>query len=192
MKRFVHSLISVIIVILLIFGVSMSVFGAASASVKMDSIKAEAGQKVSMPVYIKNNPGFCGMKITINYDKSLEVISVEKGSVFTYGNFIQNAAYSKNNSFDVVWNSSTENKANGVMFTVTFKLPDAAAGDYNIKISYDKDNTFNAKYEDVTFNCGDAVISTPQKEITDETISIYKKIVDFFKKIIDFIRSLFK
>lgn len=193
MNKLIRNLLSIVMVLVLLVCGSVASLGA-SAALKIDSIKAQAGQEVTMPVYIENNPGFSGTKITVSYDENLKVISVEKGNVLNYGNFVQNADNSADNSFDVVWNSSIENKANGVMFTVTFKLPDNAAGDYNVKINFDKDNTFNAKYDDVTFDCGSAVISVPQNgnSDTDNNVAFWNRIVNFFKKIFDFIRNLFK
>ncbi len=193
MNKLIRNSLSIVMVLVLLVCGSVASLGA-SAALKIDSIKAQAGQEVTMPVYIENNPGFSGTKITVSYDENLKVISVEKGNVLNYGNFVQNADNSADNSFDVVWNSSIENKANGVMFTVTFKLPDNAAGDYTVKITYDKDNTFNAKYDDVTFDCGSAVISVPQNgnSDTDNNVTFWNRIVNFFKKIFDFIRNLFK
>lgn len=193
MNKLIRNSLSIVMVFVLLVCGSVASLGA-SAALKIDSIKAQAGQEVTMPVYIENNPGFSGTKITVSYDENLKVISVEKGNVLNYGNFVQNADNSADNSFDVVWNSSIENKANGVMFTVTFKLPDNAAGDYTVKITYDKDNTFNAKYDDVTFDCGSAVISVPQNgnSDTDNNVTFWNRIVNFFKKIFDFIRNLFK
>lgn len=193
MNKLIRNSLSIVMVLVLLVCGSVVSLGA-SAALKIDSIKAQAGQEVTMPVYIENNPGFSGTKITVSYDENLKVISVEKGNVLNYGNFVQNADNSADNSFDVVWNSSIENKANGVMFIVTFKLPDNAAGDYNVKITYDKDNTFNAKYDDVTFDCGSAVISVPQNgnSDTDNNVTFWNRIVNFFKKIFDFIRNLFK
>ncbi|MBD8962793.1 MAG: hypothetical protein EGR81_11130 [Ruminococcaceae bacterium] len=193
MNKLIRNSLSIVMVFVLLVCGSVASLGA-SAALKIDSIKAQAGQEVTMPVYIENNSGFSGTKITVSYDENLKVISVEKGNVLNYGNFVQNADNSADNSFDVVWNSSIENKANGVMFTVTFKLPDNAAGDYNVKITYDKDNTFNAKYDDVTFDCGSAVISVPQNgnSDTDNNVTFWNRIVNFFKKIFDFIRNLFK
>ena len=193
MNKLIRNSLSIVMVLVLLVCGSVASLGA-SAALKIDSIKAQAGQEVTMPVYIENNPGFSGTKITVSYDENLKVISVEKGNVLNYGNFVQNADNSADNSFDVVWNSSIENKANGVMFTVTFMLPDNAAGDYNVKITYDKDNTFNAKYDDVTFDCGSAVISVPQNgnSDTDNNVTFWNRIVNFFKKIFDFIRNLFK
>lgn len=193
MNKLIRNSLSIVMVLVLLVCGSVASLGA-SAALKIDSIKAQAGQEVTMPVYVENNPGFSGTKITVSYDENLKVISVEKGNVLNYGNFVQNADNSADNSFDVVWNSSIENKANGVMFTVTFKLPDNAAGDYTVKITYDKDNTFNAKYDDVTFDCGSAVISVPQNgnSDTDNNVTFWNRIVNFFKKIFDFIRNLFK
>ena len=193
MNKLIRNSLSIVMVLVLLVCGSVASLGA-SAALKIDSIKAQAGQEVTLPVYIENNPGFSGTKITVSYDENLKVISVEKGNVLNYGNFVQNADNSADNSFDVVWNSSIENKANGVMFTVTFKLPDNAAGDYTVKITYDKDNTFNAKYDDVTFDCGSAVISVPQNgnSDTDNNVTFWNRIVNFFKKIFDFIRNLFK
>lgn len=193
MNRLIRNSLSIIMVLVLLVCGSVASFGA-SASLKIDSVKAQADHEVTVPVYIENNPGFSGTKITVSYDENLKVVSVEKGSILNYGNFVQNADNSADNSFDVVWNSNVENKANGVMFTVTFKLPENAAGDYNIKITYDKDNTFNAKYEDVIFDCGSATISVPDNGSsgTDNNVTFWNKIVSFFKKIFNFIKNLFK
>lgn len=193
MNKLIRNSLSIVMVLVLLVCGSVASLGA-SAALKIDSIKAQAGQEVTMPVYIENNPGFSGTKITVSYDENLKVISVEKGNVLNYGNFVQNVDNSADNSFDVVWNSSIENKANGVLFTVTFKLPDNAAGDYNVKITYDKDNTFNAKYDDVTFDCGSAVISVPQNGNSDtgNNVTFWNRIVNFLKKFFDFIRNLFK
>ena len=179
--------------LVLLIGGSVGVMGVSSASIKLDNTEARRGQEVTVPVYIENNPGLCGTKITVSYDKSLQVVSVKKGAVLSSGNFVQNADAVLDNSFDVVWNSSVENKANGVLFVVIFKLPDNAPGDYSIKITYDKDNTFNSKYDDVTLDCGSAVISVPNKDDgTDEKPTVWEKIVNFFKKVIAFIGGLFK
>lgn len=177
----------------LLIGGSVVAFGTSSALVKIDNIEAGPGQEVVIPVYIENNPGLCGTKITVSYDKSLRVVSVKKGAVLSSGNFVQNADAALENSFDVVWNSSIENKANGDLFVVTFKLPDKASGDYSLKITYDKDNTFNSKYDDVTLECGSAVISVPSiDDGKDEKPTVWKRIVNFFKKVIAFIGDLFK
>ena len=193
MNKLIRNSLSIFLMLVLLIGGSVGVMGVCSASIKLDNTEARPGQEVTVPVYIENNPGLCGTKITVSYDKSLQVVSVKKGAVLSSGNFVQNADAVLDNSFDVVWNSSVENKANGVLFVVIFKLPDNAPGDYSIKITYDKDNTFNSKYDDVTLDCGSAVISVPNKDDgTDEKPTVWEKIVNFFKKVIAFIGGLFK
>ena len=101
MNKLIRNSLSIVMVLVLLVCGSVASLGA-SAALKIDSIKAQADQEVTMPVYIENNPGFSGTKITISYDKNLKVISVEKGNVLNYGNFVQNADNSADNSFDVV------------------------------------------------------------------------------------------
>lgn len=202
MKKVLTVLLSVVLILL----ACVNVGALSSADIYGDDIRTAPGTKISMPVYIKNNPGLMGYKIRISYDSSaITPIAVTQGTTLTGGMF-DNSDFSASKAyFDIVWSSSSEVKANGLLFTVDFNVLPSAGGDYLIKISYSKDDTFNEKWEEVRLNCDTIKIfvdngsepestptPTPEPEPTPEvTKSFLDKIIDFFRMIIDFLSGLF-
>ena len=192
MKKTVMNVVSILLAILFSFSISVCAFAAAKPCVFAESIKAEAGETIDVPVLIKDNSGIMGVKIKVTYDDGLKILDVKKGEVFSSGNFVENFTVKKNNSFDVVWNSNAENTANGTLFVITLRLPDDAKGDYNIVITYDQDNTFDENYEDVKLECKNAVISAPSEDSPENNRSVWERIVDFFVNLWSKIVGLFK
>ncbi|MGN0178430.1 MAG: cohesin domain-containing protein [Monoglobaceae bacterium] len=192
MKKTVLNVVSIFLAVLFGLSISVCAFAADKPCVYAESVQTEAGEIINVPVLIKNNSGIMGTKITVSYDDGLEILDVQKGEVFSSGNFIQNSEVKKDNSFDVVWNSNSANKANGTMFVVTFRLSDEAKGDYNIVITYDQDNTFDENYEDVKLECNNAIISVPIEDSPENNRSVWEKIVDFFVSLWSKIVGLFK
>ncbi len=192
MKKTVLNIVSIFLAVLLGFSISVCAFAADRPCVYAESVQAEAGETIYVPVLIKNNSGIMGTKITVSYDDGLKILNVQKGDVFSSGNFVHNADVKKENGFDVVWNSNSANKANGTLFVVTLRLPDDAKGDYNIVITYDQDNTFDENYEDVKLECNNAVISTPTEDSPENNRSVWERIVDFFVNLWSKIVGLFK
>ena len=192
MKKTVLNVVSIFLAVLFSLSISVCAFAADKPCVYAESVQAEAGETINVPVSIKNNSGIMGTKIIVSYDDGLKILDVQKGDVFSSGNFVHNADVKKENSFDVVWNSNSANKANGTMFIVTIRLPDDAKGDYNLVITYDQDNTFDENYEDVKLECNNAVISAPTEDSSENNRSVWEKIVDFFVSLWRKIVGLFK
>ena len=200
MKKILTVLLSVVLILL----ACVNAGALSSADIYGDDIKTTPGSKISIPVYIKNNPGLMGYKIRISYDSSaITPIAVTQGTTLKGGMF-DNSDFSASKAyFDVVWSSSSDVKADGLLFTVDFNVLPSAGGDYSIKISYSKDDTFNEKWEEVRLNCdtvnvfvddgsGPESTPTPEPEPTPEvTKSFLDKIIDFFRMIIDFLSGLF-
>ena len=51
--------------------VSADITQTEKATLYSDAIKAEAGKTIQVPVYIKNNPGIMGYKMTVTYDDQI-------------------------------------------------------------------------------------------------------------------------
>ncbi len=196
--------LSVFLSVILVFSASFNVTALNSADIYGDDIKTAPGSKISIPVYIKNNPGLMGYKIRISYDSSaFTPVAVKQGTTLTGGMFDNSDFSASKTYFDVVWSNSSEVEANGLLFTVDFNVLPSAGGDYSIKISYSKDDTFNEKWEEVRLNCDTVNVfvddgseseptPTPRPEPTPEvTKSFLDKIIDFFRMIIDFLSGLF-
>lgn len=190
MKKILTVLLSVVLILL----ACVNAGALSSADIYGDDIQTVPGSKISIPVYIKNNPGLMGYKIRISYDSSaITPIAVTQGTTLTGGMF-DNSDFSASKAyFDVVWSSSSDVKADGLLFTVDFNVLPSAGGDYSIKTSYSKDDTFNEKWEEVRLNCDTVNVfvddgSEPEPE---ETKSFFDRIIDFFRMIIDFLAGLF-
>ena len=121
-----------------------------AAQIVVDSKTASAGNKVTVNVSLKNNPGIMGFKFNVAYDSS--VMTLENAESVGI-----EALYSQNitdNPFVVSWESGvSEITTNGEIVKLTFAVKnDAKEGIYPITITYDEDEIYNLKEENVHFN----------------------------------------
>jgi len=96
---------------------------------------AAPGATVKVPVTIANNSGFAAFAFTIGYDAgALELTDITKGDMLTS----ENGAFTKNIAGNIVtWDDLyNTTAAQGKLFTLTFHIKDAVAGDtYPITVS---------------------------------------------------------
>lgn len=163
MKRIFVFLI--LIAVLLNCIVIVPVFAVEPASVQAEHTSALAGQIVEYRVSISGNPGLTGLRIKLSYDETVfEVIeleneaglAVEKGEALTTGNVL---ASKTTGGCQVFWYSTSESRRDGTLFTIRFKIHDAAAlGTYPITLSYSASDTVNAAEQAVSLNVKDGSI----------------------------------
>ena len=159
----------------MLFSLTVCGMAANTASVYGDSVSCDAGEVISIPVYIKDNPGVMGFRITIDYPSQVfESPKVTKGKV------------TLNGSFDVLWSNTENVKTDGTLFTVELKVKDnAATNKYSVGISYDQADTFNEKWQDVKLSCTDVEVTVGdyvEPETPEEpTTSFWDSIVAFFE-----------
>lgn len=200
MKRCMAALLCLV---LLVPGMVGS-FAAAGALVYADAIHTKEGETITIPVKISNNPGIMGFRLTVSFDKSvLSVTNVERGELTGSGMFNDSITDNTENSFDVLWSGTDEVKTDGSLFSVTFKVDaDVASGEYDIHLSYDKNDTFNESWQNVELKTSSVKITITDENgdpgdsgDKDETDSIFirilKKIAAFFVNVIRYIKSIF-
>lgn len=91
----------------------------APAQIICAGISCRKGETVSLPVSIVGNPGFASARFTVSYDKSaLELVSIEKD--------IMKGAISSVEQGSISSASSSNVTEDGTLFTLTFKVLDAA------------------------------------------------------------------
>lgn len=113
------------------------------------SVDAAAGETVTVPVSIANNPGIVSLKLSINYDASvLELISYEAGN---FGGEDDNPGLSfgpLESPFMINWLDAVateNNEGNGTIATLTFKVKeDAPTCTTALTISYNPNDVFGA------------------------------------------------
>ena len=121
-------------------------------------VVAARGDTLLVPVYIKNNPGIMGFKLTLTYNADyFSVGNVESGKLLSGGSLSDNAGDTPC-KFDVVWCHSENIKGDGELFCFKLKVLEKAK-DSEIKISCSKEDTFNSEWKNVTPECKAIVFS---------------------------------
>lgn len=152
-----------VMVLLLVFCtvVAMMPAGAwaAAADEKMcfygGGITAAPGEIVEFPVFVKNNQGMSSTIIYLNSSSEQNISAVRssdgkspkasEGSVFSSGSMITNTV---EEGYLVLWYAASNNKKNGELFKMQFKVADnAREGTYRISVTYSQADTANVKGE---------------------------------------------
>ncbi len=127
---------------------------------------AAAGDTVTLPVSIKNNPGISSFTFRLNFDKSkVTPVSITKNSALP-GSLTSNLQQSgvDKESLDyvtAVWANDSNYSGDGELFSVSFKINETAADgeDIPIEITYTKGGIVNQDLEDVDVNLISGVVS---------------------------------
>ena len=120
-------------------------------TVYVSNVTASAGQNVSVPVLIKNNPGIAGAKITVTFDNGLALTSATKGDAFAVLDYTAPASLASGCAFN--WDSlDAESNVDGTILTLVFTVPaDAAPGDtFNVELSYRNGDVYDVDLNDVS------------------------------------------
>lgn len=174
MKRKKYILLPIALSIILIVSGLFTAYASGNAAVYANSISANAGETVRIPIMIKNNSGFAGTKLIFKYDYSaLTPISVEAGDVFTSGIQDNIDGDAQPGQFNVYWASPTgdNNSSNGILFYINFNVSSSAYGDTKLEISYNQADTFNENFDDVSLDCENVSI-----QIRNDTFDSLSKI----------------
>lgn len=159
-------IITILLSILLVLQCNIIAFAADTVTVSADKVSLTQDEPTLIPIKIENNNGIMGFKMTVEYpaDK-LDVKSVSKGEITAKGNFNSNLGIN-DGRFDVLWNNVDEIKNDGILFVISAQAKTEIKKDTEIKLSFSQPDTFNEKYEDVTFDCKNIVISADYIEST--------------------------
>lgn len=127
----------------------------------------KAGETLSVPVLIKDNPGILGFKLIFNYDADvLTPLSVECGDVISGGIQDNIEGDMMPGSINVYWAGYENLYDNGVLFYINFnvKIDATLQGFSIIEISYSQADTFDEDFNDVEFKCQEVWIAVIRSE----------------------------
>lgn len=106
-----------------------------SISISIDSVTADSGGSIDVPISITNNTGICGATISVNYDNRLTLTKISKGEALSSLTMTKPGNLSANPA-KIVWDGTDADNSNGTIAILTFSVPNNA-GKYNITLSYD-------------------------------------------------------
>ena len=140
-------------------GIVSSLAASDDILVYADEVNADAGQSFTVPIMISGNTGLSAIGLNLTYDQDkITPVSVKKGTVLSSGMTDNSIGVGTEAKFNILWYSTRNVTANGVIFNVEFLAKSSASGMTAIGIEIDCDNTFSSNY------------STPS--ITAKTVSV--------------------
>lgn len=137
-------------------------------SIYFDSVSGNE-ELFELPVKIGNNTGFMGFSIIVTYDADdITPVSVKKGNILS-GMFNDSIETSKDNSFKVMFSSSGDVTADGLLFTLYFKAKNSSFENSKISLSYSQQDTFNEKWDEVKLECSNIIITLSNGSVCRDT-----------------------
>lgn len=137
-----------------------------SPTIEVADTFAQAGETISVPITVYNNPGIIALKLGVEYDpKCLSLIEVIDGGLLGEKNYLFSNDINSN-PYIMLWEDglATENYiANGTVATLKFRVQDGASGNTKISIKCEADSTFDFDLNEVAFQTYDGNISIGKK-----------------------------
>ena len=185
MKKFLR----IITVLMLILGLSETAMAAelTGCRVSADSVSGRAGEQITVPIRITQNPGFTNFGIALDYDREkLTLVGIQlsenEETAYLCGEFAvsglewspgkdinaeQNDAFAVDNLYGyVVCVQSVAVKTDGILFTATFRLADDFEGTAAVTpiVNYMRNNeAVFSVFETVTVQPEQGVVSAKQE-----------------------------
>lgn len=155
-----------------------------SASIGGNDIVAD-GSLQMVPIYLSDNPGIMGYKVSIEYPKGVEIKSISRGTLCQSGNFNTSLENHSENKIDIVWNNTENISEDGSLFIVSLKAGKETINK-ELKISYSKDDTFNEEWQDVALFCtGMSFVETESSQTVISKDSISDRDYEYIKTVIE-------
>ena len=204
MKRFIATILS----ILLIFpalNLTILAAGTAPTILSVSSAKAEAGEKVTVNVSLKNNPGIISACINVSFDSGLTLIRAQNGDVFpTSITFTQPKQLTSGNAItgncNFAW-SGTDIKdkdiKDGLMLILTFAVSNKAKnGDsYSITVTTRKGDFVDKNLSVVEIGVAESKVTVlgenAEIDSDENNETALRSILDWLKRLIAMIKALF-
>lgn len=195
---------------LIVFAImlSMTTMGAfaATATVYGRNCSVAKGEEITIPIFISDNPGIMGLSVRFSFNsKMFEPIEVKRGTLLSSGMLDDSVGADEDGSFKVIWCGTGNINSDGELFDITFKVKNSFSGTQTIQISFESENTFNEKWENVILNCQSVHLSEKDSNVDpedstgesgennqeEEKLNFFQRILKFFRDFFDRIKSFF-
>lgn len=114
--------------------VTVSANAADTAEITFEDVVGRAGEEVTVPVTIKNNPGIATFRFRVSYDtEALEFISVSKGDLITEGT-LSSITDSDAQNVTFLWYNVSDIVGDGELATLTFKIAEDVHGEFSLDV----------------------------------------------------------
>lgn len=156
-----------------------AVFADEKITVGSEDISTKQGETFLLPVEINRNPGIMGFKITVKYPYNQLILKdITSGAVTKTGLFNTSISdfNSVHGSFDVLWSTTENVKTDGTLFILKFEVANLASnGNYNISLSYSREDTFDENFNDLHLTCSPVKVTINDGTMVETTTAEDKK-----------------
>lgn len=128
----------------------VSVKAFTNTTIILKSASGGPGEKVSVPVEIRENSGIASMRLKVEYDSSmLTPVNVEAGNILAGAQL--NASVDEDGIYYVLWSQASDMTENGTLFSIDFTVAESATSDSvtSIDVSYAEGDICDAQHNDV-------------------------------------------
>ena len=137
-----------------------------SPTVEVADIEAYAGDTISVPITVYNNPGIIALKISIDYDSDyLELIEATDSGLLGNGNSVfANDINAK--PYTMLWEdglASQNHTDDGALAILKFKVLKNVSGSSKVTIKYEADSTLDFDLNEVDFQMHDGTVLIGEK-----------------------------
>lgn len=161
------SILALFLIFLMLLS-SFPVFAAAAPTFVVESVTAEPGGTIDVPIRVENNPGIACIQLTLTYDPALTLNSVTYNS--DIGGMSMPPQHLTSPAKLSWFNGTADTTGDWVFATLSFTVPEDAEGSFPIEITYEADDVYNIAEENISFsviNGGIAVAEAAPTPIDD-------------------------
>lgn len=164
MKKIGAILLSLLLVISSLGTFSFAADAVEKPSIGFESVQAEAGETLSLPLYVRKNSGIAGVSVSLKYDTNvLTLKETKKGSLFS--------GFTAGKNF--VWDESENVTTDGILATFTFTVAEQApAGEYGIQVIVR--SCVNSDLDDVACDTINGIVTVADKQVAVTGITLNK------------------
>ena len=120
-----------------------------SGTIAVSSVRARAGQTVTVKVDLSANKGISNMRLQMSYPEGFTLESIQKGDALSTLFFTPPGKLTAN-PVNFVWDGTEADMSEGCILELTFRIADTVAvGEYSISLSYQKDDVLDGSLEGI-------------------------------------------
>ena len=144
-----------------------------SGTIAVSSVRARAGQTITVKVDLSANKGISNMRLQMSYPKGFTLESIQKGDALSTLFFTPPGKLTAN-PVNFVWDGTEADMSEGCILELTFRIADTVAvGEYSISLSYQKDDVLDGSLEgiDLALQSGTvSVVEFTRGDIDDDGV----------------------
>ena len=130
-----------------------------SGTIAVSSVRARAGQAVTVKVDLSANKGISNMRLQMSYPEGFTLKSIQKGDALSTLFFTPPGKLTAN-PVNFVWDGTEADMSEGCILELTFRIADTVAvGEYSISLSYQKDDVLDGSLEGIDLALQNGTVS---------------------------------